>query len=384
MWTEAIILFVGIARHRRKRRDERFYEKADEASAHERKVIKCLSMRVVANYIRDEPWSLPSGSGICNTVQREIAPLVNKLIDADPRVVQDDQFWRRMEDCGVSEEDEWKVGIAHYVRSENHPERGVAPTLVITCRGTILYHCQDLEDNFHVGRGRLLGSRRYQKCEVLIIKIVQHFRARYGGDDPADIWIAGHSLGADIGLLAGMALSEQGMKVSLMCFNSPFLTIVYLARKLFLINSFCNMLWDVKEMLEEICSGLELLSDQFLTLNDLIKWICAYTLDGEELDRQLQRFEALEMGPVRMCVNECDFICGEFVKFYRRNHKKGRFLLSSQAICSKILPGKGLNNYFCMPPSVTMFWTKDPEESHSLKQWFDPNIVMKKVDFQLR
>jgi hypothetical protein len=386
VWFTAALFIYGVASHHRKIRDEMFWE-ADKPTAHDMKLIKHLSMRVMTTYIRDEMFGIPSGSGICNTAQRMGAHFFNNWVHVDPRVVQENQFWTRMEDCGVTEEEERMVGITHYLRRDNHPKPGAVPALIITCRDTIL-RCQDAIDDVRVGLGLLRRSPRYPQCEGLIVK---HFRASYGGDDPSDIWITGHSLGADIALLARMELSAQKIKVSLLCFNSPLLTVLSISCTVFWINTIIDTLWNVKEMLGEICRGLELLTDQLVKLNDIIKLEFANRLDREEVQRQLNRFKALEMGPVLSCVNEGDFVCKKSLKFYRRNHKKGRSQhLSLQAMWSRsvqpmcpIMEKHGAPNYFCMPPSVTMFWTKKSKGSHSLKQWFDPNIVMKKANFQL-
>ncbi|KAL1569185.1 GDSL esterase/lipase [Salvia divinorum] len=99
---------------------------------------------------------------------------------------------------------------------DQHPAQ--APRYVVTFRGTITKgdaFMRDLELDIHIIRNGLHQTSRFE----IAIQAVRHVVATFGS---SNIWIAGHSLGAAMALLAGKNMAKGGVLLDAFLFNSPF------------------------------------------------------------------------------------------------------------------------------------------------------------------
>lgn len=384
--TAALLLTYGITyritRQYSKTQKEKVWEEAAAVSPEERTHNECLAMLVEVTYSRDSRWGKPDDGG------GSALPVM--------------QHWTRMEVPGVSEDDEHSARVACYVKSGDHPDPD-APKCVIAVHGTIPTQVNDLKDDVLIGLGVLATGPRYLLSEDLIRKFVMHFRKNVGGEDPLDIWIAGHSLGAEIAVIAGMKLAANDMKVSVCCFNWPKITVSSIVQTLVGVKITKDMLWNLKNMVAEKDHCLGFIPNEILSMYDSLvgRFVDAHRTDEEPIT-QLNQVRQLQMGPVRMCVNQADPICKEVEKLYRRNHHGQRNHFSNQAFLSKFVASilhiqfEVEPRYYPIPRSVTMFLSRtDPTppskctslrnllDAHALKQWYSPDTVLKKEAFDL-
>ncbi|KAH6801842.1 alpha/beta-Hydrolases superfamily protein [Perilla frutescens var. frutescens] len=74
---------------------------------------------------------------------------------------------------------------------------------------------RDLELDIHIVRNGLHQTSRFE----IAIQAVRHVVATFGSNN---IWLAGHSLGAAMALLAGKNMAKSGVFLDAFLFNSPF------------------------------------------------------------------------------------------------------------------------------------------------------------------
>ncbi|XP_051130089.1 GDSL esterase/lipase At4g10955 isoform X2 [Andrographis paniculata] len=100
---------------------------------------------------------------------------------------------------------------------ENH---GEAPRYVIAFRGTITKGdavAQDIELNVQILQNRLHQTPRFEAA----IQAVRHVVATFGS---SNVWLAGHSLGAAMAMLAGKTTARTGVLLESFLFNPPFVS----------------------------------------------------------------------------------------------------------------------------------------------------------------
>ncbi|KAG0632062.1 hypothetical protein M758_1G301300 [Ceratodon purpureus] len=115
------------------------------------------------------------------------------------------------------------LGLAFYRRRPSHRNRK-APGLAIVLRGTIPTRSMDLLDDLRIGMHALNQSDRVLDTVRLIVQVVKSFQTRYPNES---ICMAGHSLGAAIGLIVGGTLySTYGINIDTRLFNPPLVTVV--------------------------------------------------------------------------------------------------------------------------------------------------------------
>lgn len=97
-----------------------------------------------------------------------------------------------------------------------------APRYVVAFRGTIpkgYALVRDLELDIHIFRNGIFGGLHQTSRFETAIQAVRHVVATFGSDN---VWIAGHSLGAAMALLAGKNMAKSGVRLEAFLFNSPF------------------------------------------------------------------------------------------------------------------------------------------------------------------
>lgn len=113
---------------------------------------------------------------------------------------------------------EYKLFSYNY---QYNPHSKMPPRHVIAFRGTIMKRhsrSRDLRLDLRCIRDCLQDSTRF----VHAIEVIQTAVAKTGN---AAVWLAGHSLGAAVALLAGKIMSRNGFPIETYLFNPPFSSI---------------------------------------------------------------------------------------------------------------------------------------------------------------
>ncbi|XP_022870960.1 GDSL esterase/lipase At4g10955-like, partial [Olea europaea var. sylvestris] len=102
--------------------------------------------------------------------------------------------------------------------SENIPSAQQAPRYIVAFRGTITKgdaFSRDLELDVHIIQNGLHGTSRFE----IAIQAVRHVVATFGN---CGVWVAGHSLGSAMAMLAGKNMAKSGVFLEAFLFNPPF------------------------------------------------------------------------------------------------------------------------------------------------------------------
>ncbi|KAJ0236265.1 Fungal lipase-like domain-containing protein [Hirschfeldia incana] len=117
----------------------------------------------------------------------------------------------------INENDESIYGaVFEFTNYQNIRHSGVPPSYVIAFRGTMLKFktwFKDLKDGFLSLFNSLNNGSRCNRAIQTIEK--------YTTDERASVWLAGHSLGAGIALLAGKTMAKRGSPLETYAFNPP-------------------------------------------------------------------------------------------------------------------------------------------------------------------
>ncbi|XP_010918183.1 GDSL esterase/lipase At4g10955 [Elaeis guineensis] len=95
-----------------------------------------------------------------------------------------------------------------------------SPKFVIAFRGTLTMEgsrSQDLKLDFHFLKN---GLHRTSRCEASM-QAVQNLVTTFGRNS---VWLAGHSLGSAIAMLAGKNMAKMGIHLKTFLFNPPFIS----------------------------------------------------------------------------------------------------------------------------------------------------------------
>ncbi|KAB1205067.1 hypothetical protein CJ030_MR7G016711 [Morella rubra] len=130
-----------------------------------------------------------------------------------------DFFDFRLNDVLVDEDD---ASIFCSIYEFKYPApAGNVPKYVIAFRGTLMEKdtiLQDLAMDLRCCFNKLHNSPRFQRA----LDIVQNTVALAGA---ANVWLAGHSLGSAMALLAGKSMAKMGCFLETYLFNPPFLSV---------------------------------------------------------------------------------------------------------------------------------------------------------------
>lgn len=99
---------------------------------------------------------------------------------------------------------------------QNTPHLGTPPQYVVAIRGTMLKPktwASDMGLNIRCIFDDLQHGARFKHA----LKVIKWYVARYGNT----VWLAGHSLGAGLALLAGKTMAMSGFPLQAHIFNPP-------------------------------------------------------------------------------------------------------------------------------------------------------------------
>ncbi|XP_057463528.1 GDSL esterase/lipase At4g10955-like [Actinidia eriantha] len=233
------------------------------------------------------------------------------------------------------------------------------PRYVIAFRGTITKtdtRKQDLKLDFQFIRNKLQQSNRVQLARQAVQKMVSIAGA-------ANIWLAGHSLGSAIALVAGKNMVKEGFFIETYLFNPPFASF-----------------------------PIELLKNENLKhvirfTNSVTKAVVAVTRRSQYQRSQIDHsFNVLSDWIPYLFVNPSDPICAEYIGYFEHREKMVEVgvgniarLATQNSLGNLILgaTGKDSEPSHLIPSAyltINVSPTQDLMQAHEIKQWWKQNI----------
>lgn len=250
----------------------------------------------------------------------------------------------------------------------NTPYSKTPPFHVIAFRGTIMKphsRSRDLRLDLRCVRDSLHDSTRF----VHAIEVIKTAVAKTGN---AAVWLAGHSLGAAVALLAGKIMTRSGFPLECYLFNPPFSSIP----------------------IEKLVKS-EKLKHGVRFAGSLVKAGVAIAVKGRHHHNKGQEddsFMKLASWIPYLYVNPLDPICSEYIGYF--NHRNKMFeigagkierIATRNSLRSLLTGGGGGGGSSCsdstseplhLLPSayMTINTSKSPDfkRAHGIHQWWDP------------
>ncbi|KAL9432845.1 hypothetical protein AB3S75_027793 [Citrus x aurantiifolia] len=235
-----------------------------------------------------------------------------------------------------------------------------APKFVIAFRGTIKKpdtKSRDLKLDLQCISNRLHQSSRFQ----LSMQAIQNVISLVGA---ANIWLAGHSLGSAIALLAGKNMTKMGYPMETYLFNPPFPSAP--------IERINN---------EKVKHGIRIASS-------VVKAGFAVAKKGQNQRSQKDdSFYALSEWVPGLFVNPADHICSEYIGYFEHRKKMEKIggskierLATQYSIGSMIsgVFGGDSETWHLLPSAnltINLSHCPDFKRAHGIHQWWDPNFL---------
>ncbi|CAK9146564.1 unnamed protein product [Ilex paraguariensis] len=262
---------------------------------------------------------------------------------------------------------EFKFPACHLNYSPHNP-----PRYVIAFRGTIIEPdttLQDLKLNLQVIVNTLQHSRRSK----VAVQAVQHMVASAGA---ANIWLAGHSQGSVIALLAGRNMTKLGFRLETYLFNPPFFSAP--------IEHFKN---------EKLKHGVR------FTTSIITAGLAVAVKGRHKKPNQTDPFSVLSGWVPYLYVNPSDPICSEYIGYFEHRDKMmenggtgGRIerLAMQNSLGSLLLSGafgKDSEPVHLLPTAyltTNLSPTNNWKEAHEIRQWWRPDLYSQSKLHQCR
>uniref|UniRef100_A0A5B6ZBU8 Putative Lipase class 3-related protein n=1 Tax=Davidia involucrata TaxID=16924 RepID=A0A5B6ZBU8_DAVIN len=259
---------------------------------------------------------------------------------------------------------EFKFPASNYNYLAKNP-----PRFVVAFRGTINKpgtRSQDLKLNLQVICNGLQKSSRFQ----LAMQAVQNMVAVAGA---ANIWLAGHSLGSAIALLAGKNMVKMHCPVETYLFNPPFSSAP--------IERIKN---------QKLKHGIRFVSS-------VITAGVAVAVKGHrQRSQQNNSFVGLSAWVPYLFVNPSDPICSEYIGYFEHREKMveigaGRIgRLATQNSTASLMYGvlgKDSEPLHLLPSAyltINLSSSQDLKKDHGIHQWWRPNFYSRSKLHQFR
>uniref|UniRef100_A0A2P2M4J8 GDSL esterase/lipase At4g10955 n=1 Tax=Rhizophora mucronata TaxID=61149 RepID=A0A2P2M4J8_RHIMU len=241
--------------------------------------------------------------------------------------------------------------------SHCHHSLDSSPRYIIAFRGTVTKPeslSRDLELDLHIIRNGLQETSRFK----IAIQAVQNMVATVG---ESNIWLAGHSLGAAMALLAGKTMAKTGIFVQAFLFNSPF---------------FSAPVERIKD--KRVKHGLRIATS-------VITAGLAIAVKNNQNSRSVDPFAALSAWVPCLFVNPADHICAEYIGYFEhrkimddigigaverlatQNSLGGLFMsyMGRETEALHLIPSANL--------TVNLTPAQDFKEAHGIHQWWRPD-----------
>jgi hypothetical protein len=239
-----------------------------------------------------------------------------------------------------------------------------SPQYVIAFRGTILKsdtRSQDINLNIKCTLNKLHHSPRFQQA-------MQCVRDRVNCAGAPNVWLAGHSLGSAIALLAGKKMAKMGLKLETYLFNPPFLSV-----PLEMIKS------------ESVKFGIRIVNS-----------VCKAGLISMLPPQAHHPFDMLSNWCPYLFVNPHDPICSGYIGYFKHRGDMDEYgfgdiesLATKTSFRSLLSRASGYSDSqadeaLYLLPSAHLTINRDPKQkikgadkikgAHGIEQWWDPNM----------
>ena len=252
---------------------------------------------------------------------------------------------------------EFKPPKSHYHNSVDE-----SPRYVIAFRGTITKPesvSRDLQLDLHILRNGLHETSRFE----IAIQAVRNVVATVG---ESNVWLAGHSLGAAMALLAGKTMAKTGFFLQAFLFNSPF---------------FSAPIERIKD--ERVKHGLRI-------ANSVITAGLAFaTKKSYHNNRSVDPFAALSAWIPFLFVNPGDHLCSEYIGYLEHRKKMDDIgigaierLATQNSLGGLLMSAMGRESEpLHLIPSANLIVNLTPcqdfREAHGIHQWWRPDLDIK-------
>ncbi|XP_040986607.1 GDSL esterase/lipase At4g10955-like [Juglans microcarpa x Juglans regia] len=244
----------------------------------------------------------------------------------------------------------------------NHSLDG-SPRYVLAFRGTITKQdslSRDLELDLHLIRNGLHQTSRFE----IAMQAVRNMVAAVGD---SNVWLAGHSLGSAMAMLAGKSMAKSGIFLKSFLFNPPFFSapIERIKSK--------KLKHGIRFATSVITAGLTL----------------AMKAKHQSNRAQEDPFTALSAWAPCLFVNPADHICSEYIGYFEHRKKMeeigagGIERLATQNSLGSLLinaMGKEAEPLHLIPSArMTINATPSPDfkYAHGIHQWWGPDLQLR-------
>lgn len=242
--------------------------------------------------------------------------------------------------------------------SNPNPPRG-NPNYVIAFRGTLTKRdslTRDLELDIHLVQHGLHKTTRGQ----LAIQVV---RDTVASSQRKNVWLAGHSLGAAMAILAGKEMATTGTFLKTFLFNPPF---------------FSPPIERIKD--ERVKHGIRF-------AGSVITAGLAFAMSVKQphqTSRSVETFSSLSKWVPNLCVNPGDYICSEYIGYFQHREKMEQLgvgaiekLATQHSLGGLVMTafGKEAEPLHLLPSAcltVNRAPAQDLKKAHGLLQWWQP------------
>ncbi|KAG9149307.1 hypothetical protein Leryth_003285 [Lithospermum erythrorhizon] len=271
----------------------------------------------------------------------------------------------------VDDADQSVFGAIYQFSPEcNHSAEG-CPKYVIAFRGTVTKgdaFTRDVELDVHFIRNDLHRTSRYEAA----IQAVRYVVATFGS---SNVWLAGHSLGSAIAMLAGKNMAKTGVFLESFLLNPPF------------VSAPIEKINDTK-----VKSGIRIASS-FLTAGFAVA-----LKNNTQKNRSVDTFAALSAWLPSLFVNPADHICSEYIGYFEHRKRmegigaSGIEKLATQysigGLLMNAIGGKEYEEPLHLIPSANVIVNLTPspnfKDAHGIHQWWRPELQLDCKTYQFR
>jgi hypothetical protein len=252
---------------------------------------------------------------------------------------------------------EFKPPESHYHNSVDE-----SPRYVIAFRGTITKPgsvSRDLELDVCIIRNGLHETSRFETA----IQAVRNVVATVG---KSNVWLAGHSLGAAMALLAGKTMAKTGIFLQAFLFNSPFISAP--------IERIKN---------KRVKHGLRIASSV------ITAGLALATKKSYQNSRSVDPFATLSAWVPFLFVNPGDHFCSEYIGYFEHRKKMDDIgigaierLATQNSLGGLLMSATGRESEpLHLIPSANVIVNLTPcqdfREAHGIHQWWRPDLHIK-------
>ncbi|EEF51361.1 GDSL esterase/lipase At4g10955 [Ricinus communis] len=249
-----------------------------------------------------------------------------------------------------------------------------SPRYVIAFRGTVTKPdslSRDLELDLHIIRNGLHETSRFE----IAMQAVRNVVATVG---ESNVWLAGHSLGAAMALLAGKTMAKTSIFIQAFLFNSPFFSAPIERIKDKRVKHGLRIASSV------ITAGLAIAA----TAKKNYQNRQAVNLFNQQNHGSVDPFIAVSAWRPSLFVNLGDHICSEYVGYFEHRKKMDDIgigaierLATQNSISGLIMSAMGKQSesepLHLLPSAnltVNLTPSQDFKEAHGIHQWWRPDL----------